>query len=96
MKSVHGDRRAGAREKRGRRQEKRGQEARVLRWQELGEIEKNLLHFATEMGQKGENCYKKGQEAGVKVTGSRSRRYGKWEFQTSLSLPTNQYILSSY
>ena len=83
---VGGDRRAGAWEKRGGRQEKRGWEAGVPRWLEPGEIEKISQYFAKEMAQKGGNHYKKWQEVGVKGTGSGSRRYGKQEFQTPVSL----------
>ena len=49
----------GAWEKRSRRWEKGGWEAGVQRWRELAEIEKN---------------FGKGQEAGVKGTGSRRLR----------------------
>ena len=42
---VGWDRRVEAQEKRGRRQEKRGWEAGVQWWRELGEIEKNFATF---------------------------------------------------
>ena len=42
---MGGDRTAGAQEKRGGRREKRGREARFLRWWEPGEIEKNFATF---------------------------------------------------
>ena len=75
---MGGDRRVGACEKRGGRQEKRGQEAGVPRWQEPREIGKNLrnilLYFAIEMGQKGGKKYEKGREARVEDTGSGSFR----------------------
>ncbi len=48
------------------------------------------LYFAMDMEQTGENRYGKGREAGVKGTGSGSKRYGRREVQTPLSPPTNQ------
>lgn len=42
---VGGDRRRGAREKRGGRQENRGYEVEDPRWQEMGEIEKYIASF---------------------------------------------------
>ena len=101
LEQVGWDRRAGARKKRGGSWEKRGREAGGQRWQEPGEIEK---YFAIEMGQRignqEETKYGKGREAGVKGTGSRSRRYRKREVKTPLSPPTNNgdhesFLLSS-
>ncbi len=40
------------------------------------------LYFAIDMEQTGEKCYGKGWEAGVKGTGSGSKRYGRREVQT--------------
>ena len=45
------------------------------------------------MGQRGGNHYGKGQETGVKVTGSRSRRYGKWDIQTPCSPPPPTFLI---
>ncbi len=43
------------------------------------------LYFAIDMEQTGDKSYGKGREAGVKGTGSGSKRYGGREVQTPLS-----------
>ncbi len=43
--NVEGDRGAGAREKRGGKQEERGWEAGFSRWREPGENERNVVTF---------------------------------------------------
>ena len=69
-KGVGGRKREG-----GKRESKGGGNREKLR-----KFRSSLLYFAIEVEQKGGNHYEKGREAGVKFTGSGSRRYGKREF----------------
>ena len=84
---MGGDRRAGARDKRGGIEGGRrdgGNREKLRKFRNI------LLYFVIEMGQRGENHNGKGREAGLKVTGRGSRRYGKREFQTQ---PVPPHIL---
>ena len=51
------------------------------------------LYFGIDVRQTGENGYGKGQEAGVKGTGSGSKRYLRWVFRAPCLPPHNSSIL---
>ena len=72
---MDGDTRAGAGRKRvgGRRREGGNRE-------KLRKISQHFVIFAVEMGQRGGIHYRKEGEAGVKGTGSESKKYEKQEF----------------
>ena len=86
---VEGDRWAGARENRGRegygRREERGREAGFPRWREPGEKKEYCVTFCKTKRTKGREPLQKG-------TGSGSKGYGRREFQTPLSPPTDMLI----
>ena len=89
---MEGDRGGGSLGEKG--QEAGGERARSRILKVAGPWRKrvkfcNILYFRIDIRQTGENGYRKGWEAGVKGTGSRSKRYGGREVQTPLSPSTS-------
>ena len=87
-----GRKRAGGGRREGGKRESRGGGNR----EKLRKSRNILLYFAIEMGQRGGSHYGEGRDAGVQVTGRGSRRHGKREFQTPLSLPTVHVVLDNF